>query len=56
MDEGLPPLPPDGIGHGFAAFLIDSRGGLIGKKTATFAAARPEWLDLLMLANVDGHE
>ena len=54
MDEGLPPLPANPIGYGFAAFLIDSKGGLIGSKTATFAAACPEWLDLLMQANADG--
>jgi hypothetical protein len=53
MDEGLPPLPPNAIGYGFAAFLIDGTGGVFGQKTSTFSAARLEWLDLLVQANAD---
>src|SRR5258706_15291569 len=51
MDDGLPPLPPNALGYGFAAYLIDSQGGLFTAKTATFSAARREWIDLLVDAN-----
>lgn len=50
-DDARPPLPPNALGYDFAAYLIDSKGGLFSKKRATFAAARPEWLSLLMEAN-----
>jgi hypothetical protein len=50
-DEGKPPLPPNAVGYGFAACLIESKG--FRQKTATFSAARQPWLDLLLDANID---
>jgi hypothetical protein len=48
-DQGKPPLPAGAIGYGYAAFLIGTSG--FRQKTATFAAARQPWLDLLLDAN-----
>jgi len=50
-DEEKPPLPPNAIGHGLAVYLIEMKGGVVRKKTATFAAARQDWLDLLVQSN-----
>jgi hypothetical protein len=50
-ETAKPPLSSNALGYGFWAFLISSRGGVIRGKTATFAAARQEWLDLLVEAN-----
>jgi hypothetical protein len=51
-EDAKPPLPPNALGYDFAAYLIDSKGGTFSKKRCTFSAARPEWLGLLMDANV----
>lgn len=50
-EDARPPLPPNALGYDFAAYLIDTKGGVFSKKKATFAAARPEWLSRLMEAN-----
>lgn len=50
-EEGAPQRPPNAVGEGFAAYLIETSGGAFSQKTATFSAARREWLDLLVEAN-----
>jgi hypothetical protein len=44
-----PPLPPNALGYGFAAYCIQARG-FVNRK-ATFAARRREWLQALVAAN-----